>query len=62
MKTRQLIGLLVALVMFSPLAIDIYLPALPLMQQDFAVNQEQIQATLGLFLFSLGLGKSLLGR
>lgn len=61
MKTRQLIGLLVALVMFSPLAIDIYLPALPLMQQDFAVNQEQIQATLGLFLFSLGVGQIIIG-
>ena len=42
MKTRQLIGLLVALVMFSPLAIDIYLTAFPLMQQEFAFNLEHI--------------------
>ncbi len=61
MNPRNLIGLLVLLVMFSPLAIDIYLPAMPLMQQDLQMSTAQVQSTLGLFLLSLGVGQIIIG-
>ena len=53
--------LLTLLVLFSPLAIDIYLPAFPLMQASFHVEHAQVQDTISWFLFAMGLGQLFAG-
>lgn len=57
----RLVALMVVLVLFSPLAIDIYLPALPAMAETFAVDITRVQDTVTWFMFSLGLGQLLAG-
>lgn len=57
----RLVALMVILVLFSPLAIDIYLPALPAMAKEFAVDTTRVQDTVTWFMFSLGLGQLLAG-
>jgi len=49
------------LVLFSPLAIDIYLPALPLISEAFGVSNTLAQDTITYFVFTLGLGQLLAG-
>lgn len=51
----------VFLILFSPIGIDVYLPALPAMQQEFGSSEAQIQLSLSLFVFSLGLAQLLVG-
>ena len=58
---KRLVALMVTLVLFSPLAIDIYLPALPAMADTFAVDLTRVQDTVTWFMFSLGLGQLLAG-
>ncbi|WP_290368696.1 multidrug effflux MFS transporter [Vibrio stylophorae] len=53
--------MLTLLVLFSPLAIDIYLPALPLIARDFSVNHTLAQDTITWFLFAMGLGQLFAG-
>ncbi|MFM4923787.1 multidrug effflux MFS transporter [Aeromonas dhakensis] len=57
----QLILLLVLLVLFSPLAIDIYLPAIPQMAEQLGAEVTLMQGTITWFLFSMGLGQLLVG-
>ncbi|KLV07342.1 MFS transporter [Photobacterium aquae] len=57
----RLIALMVVLVLFSPLAIDIYLPAFPAIADTFAVDVTRVQDTVTWFMFSLGLGQLLAG-
>ncbi|PSW19384.1 Bcr/CflA family drug resistance efflux transporter [Photobacterium sanctipauli] len=57
----RLVALMVTLVLFSPLAIDIYLPAMPAMADAFAVDSTRVQDTITWFMFSLGLGQLLAG-
>ena len=52
---------LMLLVLLSPLAIDIYLPSMPVMATEFSISNSQIQSTLVLFLFSMGIGQILIG-
>ena len=61
MKQLKLIAILLPLVIFSPLAIDIFLPALPTMASEFNVSATQMQWTITIFTFSLGLGQLFLG-
>ncbi|MGL5949198.1 MAG: multidrug effflux MFS transporter [Aeromonas sp.] len=56
-----LISLLILLVLFSPLGIDIYLPALPAMAADLAAPVTALQGSITWFLFSMGLGQLLAG-
>ncbi|MGY3870796.1 multidrug effflux MFS transporter [Aeromonas crassostreae] len=56
-----LILLLVLLVLFSPLAIDIYLPAIPQMAEQLGADVTLMQGTITWFLFSMGLGQLLVG-
>ncbi|MGZ8068891.1 multidrug effflux MFS transporter [Aeromonas salmonicida] len=56
-----LILLLVLLVLFSPLAIDIYLPAIPQMAEQLGTEVTLMQGTITWFLFSMGLGQLLVG-
>jgi len=53
--------LLMLMVIFSPLAIDIYLPALPLMSEDFSVDITQMQWSITVFILCLGLGQLISG-
>lgn len=57
----RLLLLLILLVLFSPLAIDIYLPAIPLMAESLGAPLLSMQATITGFLFSMGLGQLLAG-
>ncbi|NLS14792.1 multidrug effflux MFS transporter [Vibrio sp. SM6] len=54
-------AILTLLVFFSPLAIDIYLPALPTMANDFAVSHALAQDTITYFLFAMGIGQLFAG-
>jgi len=53
--------LLTLLVLFSPLAIDIYLPALPQISQSFHVEHALAQDTITWFLFAMGVGQIFAG-
>ena len=61
MKQLRLIAILLPLVIFSPLAIDIFLPALPTMASDFNTSDIQMQWTITIFTFSIGIGQLLFG-
>ncbi|WP_251976644.1 multidrug effflux MFS transporter [Salinicola avicenniae] len=52
---------LMGAVMLSPLAIDIYLPALTAMAQTFERSFAALQLTITLFLMSVGVGQILVG-
>ncbi|MBR9728731.1 multidrug effflux MFS transporter [Shewanella intestini] len=58
---RNLLPTLMFMVLLSPLAIDIYLPSMPMMATDYGVSHNQVQSTLVLFLFALGVGQILIG-
>lgn len=58
--SKQQMVLLTLLVLFSPLAIDIYLPALPQISQAFHVEHALAQDTITWFLFAMGVGQLLL--
>lgn len=58
---KRVVVLMVLLVLFSPLAIDIYLPAMPIMALEFDVATTKIQDTISWFMVSLGLGQLLAG-
>nr|WP_086939267.1 multidrug effflux MFS transporter [Thaumasiovibrio occultus] len=49
------------LVLFSPMAIDIYLPALPVMAVDFGVSEVRVQDTITWYMLSFGLGQLVAG-
>jgi DHA1 family bicyclomycin/chloramphenicol resistance-like MFS transporter len=56
-----MILLLGALTAFAPLSIDMYLPALPTLQQYFGATEGQVQLTLAAFFLGFALGQSLYG-
>lgn len=58
---KQSLFILVILVIFSPMAIDIYLPALPLITQEFSTTDALAQDTVTWFIISLGLGQLFAG-
>ncbi|GAA5190343.1 multidrug effflux MFS transporter [Ferrimonas gelatinilytica] len=53
--------LFMLMVVFSPLAIDIFLPAVPAMAEALTVDLASVQALVGLFVLSMGLGQLLAG-
>ena len=61
MKTSNPLPLLILMVIFSPLAIDIYLPALPMMASDLAVSLTQMQWSISAFILSMGFGQLISG-
>jgi len=61
MTTRKLLPILMLMVVLSPLAIDIYLPAMPDMASAFSVSTAQVQSTLVLFILAMGMGQILIG-
>ena len=58
---RNLLPLLMFMVLLSPLAIDIYLPSMPTMALEYGVSNSEVQSTLVLFLFAMGVGQILIG-
>lgn len=58
---RNLLPILMSMVILSPLAIDIYLPSMPAMAEDFNVSASDVQSTLVLFMFAMGVGQILIG-
>src|SRR5947209_5057298 len=59
--SARLVVLLGALTAFSPLAIDMYLPAFPQIERDLAAPPGSLQLTLSLFLAGLALGQFVVG-
>ncbi len=60
-NSKKQMVLLTLLVLFSPLAIDIYLPALPLIASAFQVDTALAQDTITWFLFAMGVGQLFAG-
>lgn len=60
-NSKMQMALLTMLVLFSPLAIDIYLPALPLISETFHVEHALSQDTITYFLFAMGIGQLFAG-
>jgi len=58
---KTILPILMLMVVLSPLAIDIYLPSMPVMANEFNVSASEIQSTLVLFLFAMGAGQILIG-
>lgn len=58
---RPLLITLALLVVFCPLAIDIYLPAFVLIATDFQVDQHALQQTVAVFMLCVGLGQLVAG-
>ncbi len=61
MTNKKLFPLLILMVIFSPLAIDIFLPALPIMAQDFSVSMTKIQWSITAFILTMGFGQLVTG-
>lgn len=57
----SLLAILVLLVIFCPLAIDIYLPAFPTMAEQLVVSEQQLQQTVAIFMLTVGLGQLIAG-
>ena len=58
---RWFVAMLIALVLIMPLGTDIYLPSLDAISHDFNSNLADVQATITLFVFSVGLGQLFCG-
>ena len=60
-EERPAFWILMGAVMLSPLAIDIYLPALTAMADEFERPYAALQLTITLFLMSVGVGQLMVG-
>jgi len=58
---RNILFLLMSMVVLSPMAIDIYLSSMPQMAVELKANSSQIQSTISLFFFAVGLGQLFVG-
>ncbi|WP_436689673.1 multidrug effflux MFS transporter [Geodermatophilus sp. CPCC 205506] len=61
LRGRGLIALLGALSAFGPLSMDLYLPALPLVQAELATGQSAVQLTLSAVVIGLAAGQLIAG-
>ncbi len=61
MTKSQMLSMLILMVVFSPLAIDIFLPALPTMAKDYSVALVSMQWSITVFLLSMGFGQLITG-
>ncbi|MDN3376960.1 MULTISPECIES: multidrug effflux MFS transporter [unclassified Pseudoalteromonas] len=53
--------ILALLIIFCPLAIDIYLPAFPEIAQALSVGEQKVQLTVAIFMLTVGLGQLIAG-
>lgn len=58
---RRLVVVLGALTTLGPLAIDMYLPALPWIARDVGVDLGTVQQTLSIFMLGVALGQAFIG-
>jgi len=58
---KNILSILMPMVILGPLAIDIYLPSMPIMATEFNITANQVQSTIVLFIFALGAGQILIG-
>ncbi|MBQ4833105.1 multidrug effflux MFS transporter [Pseudoalteromonas sp. MMG010] len=56
-----LLLILILLVIFCPMAIDIYLPAFPTIAEQLHVSEQQVQQTVAIFMLTVGLGQLIAG-
>jgi len=56
-----LVGIMVMAFSVSPLAIDLYLPALPAMANDFGTNIDSMEASVAVYLFGFAIAQFLFG-
>ncbi len=61
LSQRSALPVIFALVILSPLAIDIYLPSLPEMTRSFSASDSEIQLTISLFMICMGVGQLFAG-
>ena len=61
MKQSAPFYLFMLMVVFSPLAIDIFLPAIPAMSVALDAEMHSVQALVGIFILSMGAGQLLAG-
>ncbi len=57
----HIVLILALLIIFCPLAIDIYLPAFPEIAQAFSVDEQKVQLTVAIFMLTVGLGQLIAG-
>ncbi|WP_116475182.1 multidrug effflux MFS transporter [Zobellella maritima] len=57
----SLVLLLLPLILFGPMGIDIYLPAMPQMAKSLSASAADIQLSLSIFMLAVGLGQLLFG-
>ncbi|WP_375057186.1 multidrug effflux MFS transporter [Zobellella sp. DQSA1] len=57
----SLVLLLLPLILFGPMGIDIYLPAMPQMARSLSVSAADIQLSLSVFMLAVGLGQLVFG-
>src|ERR1700722_5481716 len=60
-RRLELFLLLGSLTAFAPLTTDIYLPAMPVLQRDFATTAASVQLTLATYFIGFALGQSFWG-
>ena len=53
---RRLIAMMMALIVLTPLGVDIFLPSLPMVAQDFALDTASTKWSITLYLISMGGG------
>ena len=56
-----LLLILMLLVIFCPLAIDIYLPAFPTIAEQLFITEQQVQQTVAIFMLTVGVGQLIAG-
>ncbi|MGR5541522.1 Bcr/CflA family drug resistance efflux transporter, partial [Vibrio campbellii] len=59
--SKSMFIVLALLVLFSPLGIDIYLPALPEIGAEFHVEPELVKDTITWFMIAMGVGQLFAG-
>lgn len=59
--SNRLIGLMMGLIVLTPMGVDIFLPSLPVMAQDFAVSSASMRFSITLYLVGMGLCQVLAG-
>nr|WP_108649604.1 MFS transporter [Dongshaea marina] len=60
-KNKNVLWIIFAMAMLGPLGIDLYLPSLPQMTQDFLATETQLQWSISLFLFFSGVSQLIAG-
>lgn len=59
--SRRLIGLMMGLIVLTPMGVDIFLPSLPVIARDFAVGSASMRWSITLYLVGMGLFQVLAG-